>query len=789
MGRDYAGVWYWARRELAQRWRALVVLGLLGGLAGGVAFAALAGARRTETVFDRWQDATLAPDAIVFATLVGVFPADYSKVRELPEVVAAGEFVLPYVDSKEIPGGTLAPADDQLYRTVAKPLVTDGRLPDPEREDEVLVNEAAVRAGFDVGDEITVTVPVDPESYFTGAESEMLEQRARIVGVGAGPMDRVFGNELPGFLPSWGFLAARPEVPLATNLVVRLRPGTSVAEFREHVVEAMGVPEMPVRDLAEDDKRITNGTDLERTGLLVFAAAALLAGLVLVGQAITRVVYAIAEARPALQAMGLTRGQLMLGLMTPLALTALVTVGVTVTVAILLSPLFPIGLAGTLEPDPGLDVDALVIGLGALAMLVLTLLIAAGGALRATARRRVSVDREPRVVRRVRQIAPLPVAIGAGLALERGRGERSLPVWPAIAGAVAAVVGVVGALGLLAGIDDALAERARSGQVLDLEIFMDEQISRRDGLQLARAAPEVDAIADQRHVSVDIGGSGTAGYSLASIRGDLRYELLEGRPPVGRDEIALGPATAKSLGVGPGDRVRVSGDHGAVRAHVVGIALLPQTAHSSFDQGGWMAPDGLAAIARVEARGAPDEAEVAEVSIGFTVRSGTDVDALALRMADQLGSTARVEPTSLPQDVMFLKNVRSLPRVLAFFLAFLGIAAVGHVLVTAVRRRRHDLAILRAVGFRPIQAAACIGWQATTVGVIGLVIGIPLGIVAGRLAWRWVADNTPLLYVGPIAVAAVLLIVPLTIVIANLLAALPARRAARIRPAAVLRTE
>ena len=248
------------------------------------------------------------------------------------------------------------------------------------------------------------------------------------------------------------------------------------------------------------------------------------------------------------------------------------------------------------------------------------------------------------------------------------------------------------------------------------------------------------------------------------------------------DEIALGPATAKSLDLDVGDRVRIEGDRGSARVEVVGITLLPQTAHTSFDQGGWLTRAGTLQVSE------PVGEEV-EQSIGFTVESGTDLEALAIRLAEPLGPAARVETTSLPQDVMQLRNVRSLPRMLAIFLALLGIAAVGHVLVTAVRRRRHDIAILRAVGFRPLQAAACIGWQATIVGVIGLVIGVPLGIVAGRLAWRWVADNTPLLYVGPVAVAAVLLIIPLTIVVANLLAALPARRAARIRPASVLRTE
>jgi ABC-type lipoprotein release transport system permease subunit len=127
--------------------------------------------------------------------------------------------------------------------------------------------------------------------------------------------------------------------------------------------------------------------------------------------------------------------------------------------------------------------------------------------------------------------------------------------------------------------------------------------------------------------------------------------------------------------------------------------------------------------------------------------------------------------------------------VLAAFLGLLGIAALGHALVTAVRRRSHDLAVLRAIGFRPGQNAATIVWQATTVAVIGLVVGLPLGVATGRITWRWVADSTPLLYVAPIAGLAVLLAIPGTLAIANGLAALPARRAARLRAVDVLRTE
>lgn len=139
--------------------------------------------------------------------------------------------------------------------------------------------------------------------------------------------------------------------------------------------------------------------------------------------------------------------------------------------------------------------------------------------------------------------------------------------------------------------------------------------------------------------------------------------------------------------------------------------------------------------------------------------------------------------------ILLLRNVRALPKAFAGFLVLLGVAALGHALVTAVRRRGHELAVLRALGFRPVQSAACIVWQAVTVAVVGLGLGIPLGVVVGFRSWQWVADATPVLYAPPLAVAAVVVAVPAAVVLANLLAALPARRAARLRPAEVLRTE
>ena len=69
------------------------------------------------------------------------------------------------------------------------------------------------------------------------------------------------------------------------------------------------------------------------------------------------------------------------------------------------------------------------------------------------------------------------------------------------------------------------------------------------------------------------------------------------------------------------------------------------------------------------------------------------------------------------------------------------------------------------------------------------MIGIPLGIIIGRLVWKQVAEEFPVVYAPPLALVAILLIIPIAIVVANTLAAGPAHAATRIRPARALRTE
>jgi ABC-type lipoprotein release transport system permease subunit len=139
--------------------------------------------------------------------------------------------------------------------------------------------------------------------------------------------------------------------------------------------------------------------------------------------------------------------------------------------------------------------------------------------------------------------------------------------------------------------------------------------------------------------------------------------------------------------------------------------------------------------------------------------------------------------------MLVVKDVAVLPLALGAFLVLLAVGAVGHALATAVHRRRGELAILRALGTTRLQSRLVLVTQASVLAAVGLAVGVPLGFAVGRFIWRLVAQSTPLAYHPPLAVWALVLIAPLALLAANLLAAWPGQRAARLRSAQVLRAE
>ena len=113
---------------------------------------------------------------------------------------------------------------------------------------------------------------------------------------------------------------------------------------------------------------------------------------------------------------------------------------------------------------------------------------------------------------------------------------------------------------------------------------------------------------------------------------------------------------------------------------------------------------------------------------------------------------------------------------------------VGHALLSSPRRRRRDLAVLRTLGLVRRQVGATLAVQAAAITAVGLVVGLPVGIAGGRILWGVMATGLSVVR-RPIIPPSVLLITPVALAVAVLMALLPARRAAGIRPAEVFRSE
>jgi hypothetical protein len=142
-----------------------------------------------------------------------------------------------------------------------------------------------------------------------------------------------------------------------------------------------------------------------------------------------------------------------------------------------------------------------------------------------------------------------------------------------------------------------------------------------------------------------------------------------------------------------------------------------------------------------------------------------------------------------PAEIVIYESTGATPALLAVALAVGATVALGLALTSSVRRRRRDLALLKTLGFRRRQLAATIAWQASSVAVVGALFGVPIGVALGRWLWTLFARQIGAIPQPTVPVAEISLIVVGAILLANAVAAIPGRIAARTPAALVLRSE
>jgi hypothetical protein len=378
------------------------------------------------------------------------------------------------------------------------------------------------------------------------------------------------------------------------------------------------------------------------------------------------------------------------------------------------------------------------------------------------------------------------------MAFEGAGAKRKGSAWPALIGAAAAVTGVVAIVTVNHGLTEATAHPEVAGVAWDASVIPAQaDISVTTGVKPAL----VDAIAGQPGVAAAgsiarfvsrIGELGVPIFAVFDRTAGPTVQLvtLSGRAPRTDDEIVLGPSTARDLGVKTGDSVALADGRSAT---VVGLGLFPSDVHAQFDEGALVSSNRWSALATQA--DSPDFVTV-EMLVAVRFSDHTNLDEQIDALATKFGSTVDfVAPVDQPLELTNLHNVRQLPTVLAIFLAVLGAVAVGHALFSSVYRRRRDFAVLQSLGVTRSGVRAMITAQATVVGLAGLLIGVPVGLIAGRAGWQAIADRVPLIFRSPLTVIAVIVVVPVALLATNLLAIIPARRASKAKPALVLRSE
>jgi ABC-type antimicrobial peptide transport system permease subunit len=811
-----AAIWMRVRSELREGRRSVFALALLIAIAGAAALAPLAGAKRTGSAYERFLAASNAHDLETNEGVPGVgydYKLDLEKAVRSPEV-AEFEINRVFLIGARTDAGADLPtgAEAVVVRpalfgegTLSLPRVIDGRLPDRDRIDEVAVGYGlSVREGIHVGDRMTIDL-LSANLLIQGFGPDVKvvhQQTSRVVGV----------ILLPGSVPPavrYGQIFATPAFEAkytqgtanARGLLVKLKRGSAdipAIQQRYNALAGGGVQFLTGQDV---DLGVTRSIDLYVVALQAFAALAGLAALLIVTQTLARQVALGADDDPVLRSIGMTPGQIAGGILVRTGIS--VTAGVVGAIAIgyAFSPIFPVGTARVVEPTPGFSADALVLVGGGAGLLLLILTFAIPPALSAARR----AAREPNATQPEGQAGPsriaawlsgtrAPASIVAGirLALERGHGRTSTPVRSTILASAVAVASIV----TLVSFGTSLRHLVDTPRLYgwnwdtiagnpyapDLSQQVPPILNQLPGVaEFSGGATNVRvqiARDDQPNLDVSV-------LALSPYKGEVFTPVMEGRWPVDDDEVALGTGTMRTLDVGIGERVAIVSGEGRVLMTVVGRTVFPVIGDQyggelgrgvGFTVAGVkrVVPNSLTNFFPVRFRAGFDFAQIPE-----EFRSLFFFEALGVETVGQ----------ARPVDLENLSKIEGAPLALMGLVALLGIATIAHALGTSVRRRRRDLAILKTLGFVRGQIRVAVITQATTLALLALALGIPIGMIVGRSAWLAFADRQGVVPEALLGSWTIVAIVPATVLLANLVAALPGRAAARLTPATVLRTE
>jgi FtsX-like permease family len=807
-----------ARALLRRYWVATVVLGLFAGLAGGAALGVWGIARRTSTVYDRFVAYEDAASLVVFGCFEGVDGADidanYREVcngydyadllaflETVPEVDAAGRSTLAIAnvapaDSPERGWRQLVPTlvDPGGVRAVGVPIVVAGRLADPDVATEATINEeASDRSGVGVGDQLIIT-PYRLDEFDLAGEGIAPpggeETTVTVVGITRRPGDlagRLGGRSIYEDTsavtvgPAWWSGTGGDVSVYGVGVTVNTAPGSTnedvIALIREQWPQRLWQFDTgTVTGSGGDQQTVRDAIRLQALGLFVIAVVIAVAGTLFAGQAVSRQSRREWSDASVLDALGMTRGGMIAAGAVRATALAVVAVAVALVVTIAVSPLGPVGIGRAAEPHPGIDVDGVVLTVG-LPLVALTVL--AFALVPIAMLRRQSSEPSPRPTSRTLSMLPPPGVAGWAMANSRRTGRLALG--SAVIGVGFAAAAGIAAWSLVTSYDELLADPARYGSTWDTQVGnvgdKSQQVETRERLA---SIPDISAVGIRSLEGIGENPDFVL-FAGEPFLGDATFgAITSGRAPSLRSEIALGSKSLDEFGVSIGERVTFTDPGDASSSFsfdVVGEVVVNAAISAQPGVGGLVTTEAIDVLS----------AETLSQNYVVWVDDGADVEATLGALRDAFPTTYVERNT--PSQVTNLGLVSGQPALLALVVAFLAGAALIHALVTSVRGSRRQIGVWKSVGFTNRQVMSMVAWHASLLSAGALVIGIPLGIIVGRVIWRAIVDDIGLVSAPALPVGAVVVVAVVVLAVANLAALGPGWSAARTRAATALRTE
>jgi ABC-type lipoprotein release transport system permease subunit len=810
------------RAEVRQRWLAWLGVALVAGIASGGIIGLLAGAVRTRDAYRDFSRTMRAADAIVAGrSAFGLAGAvDLDDVERLPQVQATARAGVSLVFTGRTGDGRrvgpvdlfpILPADDELGTVLERMDIREGRAADPHAVDEATASFVlAERLGLHPGSTIRLRF-VRGSSFPTAAARLLSNFGARLAGApgsshsaideladGPDVTFRIVGIEAsPAEFPPVGPDLAPPlhltraftdrygsQLVSSPLLFVRLRDPGQLDAFSKGIERlANGQPAGFVQSRSLQTPKVERAIRVQATAVRIVALLALLAVVLVVGQALLRQAFAEAGDDRVLRALGLERGELHLLVLARGLVVGVAAAIIAVVVAVLMSPLMPVGLARVAELHHGIDVDPLILGLGALAVVVGIV------ALRALAAWRVNVAQSatasaghPSRATRVLEHSRLsPSAdIGVRFALDAGRGETSTGVWTTVLGATLTIALLAGLWSFQVSLQHMLDSPRLYGWNWSVKSGAPALPDISTALVPAFSHdPVVSAFAAGTVTQAELGLERVDVMGMQQEQGRVAPTVVEGRLPRRANEVMLGARNLERAGLELGDIAVLRLGNTAAGLRIVGRGLFPEFGDAGgLGNGVYMTYRGLQRML--------PEARRNVFLIRY--RTGTDpaAETVHLRQAlDPLPTRSSGEP----RELQALSDVSGLPALLGGLLVLLAVATLAHTLISSVRRRRRELAVLRTMGFVRRQVWLSVFWQTTTLVAIALVVGIPFGALLGRLAWNVFAEDLGAIPDAQVAWVPFLLTIPAALLLASIVAAVPAWLAGRMRPSVALRAE